>query len=156
MLRTVQATVKNIYVFTLIGTVAQHDCLFCLHCTSRFAYLFILLVFGAEIWFLLLGVGHVFLDLSNMYDLLSLIEDSLDLFASEFEEHLTNTGLAVMQSLQGENVRLYLLITSKTTFVFLFLLSSAANLQTTVEQNNVATPWMTSPCSKACVLSVKA
>ena len=45
-------------------------------------------------------------DLSNMYDLLSPIEDSLDIFAMEFEEHLTNTGLAVMQSLQGENVRL--------------------------------------------------
>jgi len=46
------------------------------------------------------------LDLSNMYDLLSPIQDSLDVFAAEFEEHVTNTGLAVMQSLQGENVRL--------------------------------------------------
>jgi len=48
----------------------------------------------------------VLLDLSNMYDLLSPIQDSLDVFAAEFEEHVTNTGLAVMQSLQGENVRL--------------------------------------------------
>ena len=44
------------------------------------------------------------LDLSNMYELLSPVEDSLDVFATEFEEHLTNTGLAVMQSLQGDNV----------------------------------------------------
>ena len=47
----------------------------------------------------------MFLDLSNMYELLSPVEDSLDVFATEFEEHLTNTGLAVMQSLQGDNVR---------------------------------------------------
>ena len=40
-----------------------------------------------------------------MYELLSPVEDSLDMFAMELEEHLTNTGLAVMQSLQGENVR---------------------------------------------------
>jgi len=39
-----------------------------------------------------------------MYELLSPVEDSLDMFAMELEEHLTNTGLAVMQSLQGENV----------------------------------------------------
>jgi len=43
-------------------------------------------------------------DLSNIYELLSPVEDSLDVFAMEFEEHVTNTGLAVMQSLQGENV----------------------------------------------------
>jgi len=46
-----------------------------------------------------------FADLANMYELLSPVEDSLDMFAMELEEHLTNTGLAVMQSLQGENVR---------------------------------------------------
>jgi len=40
-----------------------------------------------------------------MYELLAPIEESLDVFAMEFEEHLTNTGLAVMQSLQGDNVR---------------------------------------------------
>ena len=48
----------------------------------------------------------MFTDLANMYELLSPIVDSLDTFAMEFEEHLTNTGLAVMQSLQGENVRI--------------------------------------------------
>jgi len=48
----------------------------------------------------------VFSDLANMYDLLSPVEDSLDVFAMEFEEHLSNTGLAVMQSLQGDNVRI--------------------------------------------------
>lgn len=47
----------------------------------------------------------VLTDLANMYELLAPIEESLDVFAMEFEEHLTNTGLAVMQSLQGDNVR---------------------------------------------------
>jgi len=42
--------------------------------------------------------------MSNMYDLLAPVEDSLDIFAMEFEEHLTNTGLAVIQSLQGDTV----------------------------------------------------
>jgi len=40
-----------------------------------------------------------------MFELLSPVEDGLDVLALEFEDHLTNTGLAVMQSLQGENVR---------------------------------------------------
>ena len=50
-------------------------------------------------------VLFVCLDLSNMFELLSPVEDGLDVLALEFEDHLTNTGLAVMQSLQGENVR---------------------------------------------------
>jgi len=65
----------------------------------------------------------VYADLSNMYDLLSPIEDSMDVFAWEFEQHLTNTGLAIMQSLQGDNVRLsesYFLTNSSVT-------ASAAN-----------------------------
>jgi len=50
-------------------------------------------------------VSFVCLDLSNMFELLYPVEDGLDVLALEFEDHLTNTGLAVMQSLQGENVR---------------------------------------------------
>jgi len=49
-----------------------------------------------------------------MYELLSPIDDGLDVFATEFEEHLTNTSLAVMQSLQGENVRTHYSIVATT------------------------------------------
>lgn len=52
-------------------------------------------------------------DLSNMYELLSPqncpincpLENSLDLLVTEFEEHLQDIGLAVMQSLQGNEVK---------------------------------------------------
>ena len=48
-------------------------------------------------------------DLSNMYQLLGPtncpLENSLDLLVGEFEDHLQDIGLAVMQSLQGNEVR---------------------------------------------------
>ena len=39
-----------------------------------------------------------------MYILLSPLEEGLETLLEEFEEHLSNVALAVMQSLQGENV----------------------------------------------------
>jgi len=44
-------------------------------------------------------------DLRNMYILLSPLEEGLETLLEEWEEHLSNVALAVMQSLQGENVR---------------------------------------------------
>jgi len=47
---------------------------------------------------------HVVVDLSNIYELLLPVEDSLDGLAMEFEEHLNEIGVALMQSLQEDNV----------------------------------------------------
>lgn len=42
-------------------------------------------------------------DLGNMYQLLSLLENGLELMASEFERHLQDRGLRLMQSIQGDD-----------------------------------------------------
>lgn len=48
------------------------------------------------------------LDLYNVYHLLCPsncpVENSLDTLISEFEEHVQEMGLAIMQSLQGDDV----------------------------------------------------